>query len=486
MSARRPGAATRRGRTPVRDRGLERHLGEVAQDPGGVLPVIGIVEAGVRREPVDPLGRLGAPPCLHHVGQLERSPHRLADPPHPLRVGVDDLDRPELVERSLRGRPRLERPLQHEEEVARHVPRQPVVEHRHGDVLDRRVDPERQRRGRRRADDRRLADQAQQVRHVPASGPLDVVGVDRAPGDRGDRVLELRRLVEPVRMERHGQVAGVGVAQDRVDQLGVRPVVLVDLEPHGACLHERVEVALVRRPGARLHAEVDRPGLEPRHDPLHRERRLLEPGGDERGDAGRERGRQQLRIDGVDVRVDDAGRRDGAVGRVGLGVRAHDEVDAVADRRAPGPADARDPAVLDADVGLHDADDGVDNDRAGEHDVELRRPRRAVPLGHARAEVLRVAPQRLVAARGPVLLPRGSTGPCRPAGRGRRSSGRSGCAAPRPTGGSRPVLLVAAGAAVADEPDDASSRPAPSPPRPPTAGRGGSPAPPRGPGRAAG
>ena len=39
----------------------------------------------------------------------------------------------------------------------------------------------------------------------------------------------------------------------------------------------------------------------------------------------------------------------------------------------PGPADAGDPAVLDADVGLDDPDDRVDDDDAGDHRVELRR-----------------------------------------------------------------------------------------------------------------
>ena len=50
-----------------------------------------------------------------------------------------------------------------------------------------------------------------------------------------------------------------------------------------------------------------------------------------------------------------------------------DEVDAVADRRVARPPDAGDPPVLDPDVRLDDAEDGVDDERAGEHDVELRR-----------------------------------------------------------------------------------------------------------------
>ena len=60
-----------------------------------------------------------------------------------------------------------------------------------------------------------LADEAEQVRHVAAAAPLHVVGVDRPPGDRRDRVLELGRLVQPVGVERDGDVVGIGEPQRR-------------------------------------------------------------------------------------------------------------------------------------------------------------------------------------------------------------------------------------------------------------------------------
>ena len=129
----------------------------------------------------------------------------------------------------------------------------------------------------------------------PPPGPLHVVRVDRPPGDRGDRVLELGALVEPVGVEADRHVALVRVAQDAVDEVRVGAVVLVDLEPDGARLDQRVEVPLVERPRTGLHADVDRPRLHPGEDPLHRERRLLEARGDERRDAARQRGREQLR-----------------------------------------------------------------------------------------------------------------------------------------------------------------------------------------------
>ena len=77
----------------------------------------------------------------------------------------------------------------------------------------------------------RLADQSQEIGNVAAARALHVVGVDGPPGDGRDGVLELGRLVEPVGVERHGHVVTVGVAQRVIDDVRVRAVVLVDLEP---------------------------------------------------------------------------------------------------------------------------------------------------------------------------------------------------------------------------------------------------------------
>ena len=205
---------------------------------------------------------------------------------------------------------------------------------------------------------------------------------------------------------RQRQVARVDVAQHLVDQLRVRPVVLVDLEARA----RRSSTSASRWPSSIARAPACMPTLsgqrlEPGEHPLHRERRLLEARRDQRRDAGRRARAAAARGRSCGRGVSTApGRGDQPVRHVRLRVGADDEVDAVADRRAPGPADAGDPAVLDADVGLDDADDGVDDERAGEHDVELRRARS--PRSHwaiRRAEVLRVAPDRLVAAGGAVL-----------------------------------------------------------------------------------
>ena len=92
---------------------------------------------------------------------------------------------------------------------------------------------------------------------MAAPAALDVVGVDRPAGDRRHRVLELRGLLEPVGVEAQRQVARVDVPQDVIDELGVRAVVLVDLEPQRSGVDQRVQVAVLGRPRARLHPEFN-------------------------------------------------------------------------------------------------------------------------------------------------------------------------------------------------------------------------------------
>ena len=157
----------------------------------------------------------------------------------------------------------------------------------------------------------------------------------------------------------------------------------------------------------------------------------------------------------VDVAVDRARRRDQAVAHDRRGVRADRELDAVADRAVAGPSDADDPAVLDADVGLDDAEDRVDDERAGDDRVELRvGPGRSLGRSGAGASSRSPRSARRPAPGGPRRP--GPRGRCRPGGRGRRSSGRSGRGARPGRGGSSGRLD--ASPPVAAEPDEATVR----------------------------
>src|SRR2546421_10306550 len=106
----------------------------------------------------------------------------------------------------------------------------------------------------------------------------------------------------------------------------------------------------------------------------------------------------------MDGRVARAGSDEQAMTGDRPGPRADSQVDAVHDVRVAGPSDTHDAAVLDADVGLDDPDQGIDDDRATDHGVELALGRRAVVLAHPRPEVLRVAPENLIGRFGQVVF----------------------------------------------------------------------------------
>ena len=97
---------------------------------------------------------------------------------------------------------------------------------------------------------------------MATAGALDVVGVDGPTVDRGDRVRQLGRLVQAVGVQRDADIVRVRICQDAVDQLRVRAVVLVDLEPHGARAEQGVQGVVGGSAGVRLQPDVDRPVLE--------------------------------------------------------------------------------------------------------------------------------------------------------------------------------------------------------------------------------
>ncbi len=151
---------------------------------------------------------------------------------------------------------------------------------------------------------------------------------------------------------------------------------------------------------------------------------------DERGGAVRQRSVRLLRRDEVDVRVDAGGGEDQVVARDRIGGQAAFEpgCDAVHHLRVARLADGADAAVLDADVGLHDAEDRVDDGHVGDHEVRRAAPARdAVVHAHAFAQALAAAEDDLVARRRRAGRARSRrTGRCRRAGCGRRRWGRTG------------------------------------------------------------
>ena len=111
-------------RDPVRDRGLDRHLREVAQDARRVVAVVGVGEAGVGREARDAVrGRAGATPSSTWASWNVRrsvSPIR----PIPWESRVDDAIAPSSCSGPSAAIVRLAHALGDQRHVVRDRPRQ--------------------------------------------------------------------------------------------------------------------------------------------------------------------------------------------------------------------------------------------------------------------------------------------------------------------------------------------------------------------------
>ena len=115
----------------------------------------------------------------------------------------------------------------------------------------------------------------------------------------------------------------------------------------------------------------------------------------------------------MDMDVDGARRRDQPLAIAHRGAGGHDEprIDPVHDRRVAGLADADDLAVADAEIALHDAEHGIDDEDVAEQKIEgaLGRGdagRHADPV----AQGLAAAMQAFVAVDGVILLHDGDEG----------------------------------------------------------------------------
>ena len=86
---------------------------------------------------------------------------------------------------------------------------------------------------------------------------------------------------------------------------------------------------------------------------------------------------------------------------IDLGARADDDVDAGLDVGIAGLADGRDAAVLEADIGLHDAP-MVEDQRVGDDGVDGALGARDLALAHAVADDLAAAELHLLAVGGEV------------------------------------------------------------------------------------
>ena len=251
--------------------------------------------------------------------------------------------------------------------VLRQVVAQQVAGHGHVELLVEDVDRVGVGRVGRRRQAVRLAVAADDVRRVAAAGAFRVVHVDGAARDRRHRVLVEAGLVQRVGVNLHREVVLGRGAQAGVDGGRHGAVVLVNLDADDGAVEVLGDGCRVVGRAAAEEAEIDGPRLGclvhavgvPRPAAVDGEER---PHGaaDHGGESAGQRVVALLRRHPVDVDVDAARRHDQAAGRVVGGVGAADEVGVHPVLRVgvAGLADTRNLAVLDADVGLHQASTG--------------------------------------------------------------------------------------------------------------------------------
>ena len=193
---------------------------------------------------------------LHLPGHGEGAAYGLARAPHALRVGGGDADRAQVVQHVLGAHRPGPDPVAGHRGVAGQVGLEVVDGDDHPVVLGDRVPAERQGGVGGGADDVRHARHLQHVRYVPAAAALDVEGVDGAPVEHAQGVLDGQALVQPVAVQGDLDVVLLGDPQRGVERAGVGAHVLVHLEAGRAALGERLDQRRRRRrtnrgPGSR-------------------------------------------------------------------------------------------------------------------------------------------------------------------------------------------------------------------------------------------
>ncbi len=253
---------------------------------------------------------------------------------------------------------------------------------------------------------------------MAAAGTLGVVGVDRAAVHGGDGVFDVAALVERVGVDGHLHVVAVGDVERRTDRCRGRSPVFVYLESADARFDLFFERLGHRTVALAQHADVYRNAFERFEHalgvPFARSdgRAVGAVGGadaaaEEGGDAVAQRGIGLLRRDEVHVAVDAGRRQNQMLARYGIGRGAGYQVGvhAVHGVGVSRLADAGDQTVLDAHVGLHNAEYGVDDRHVGNDDVErpfLRGHRVGQP--HAVAQGFAAAVDDFIAVFAEVLL----------------------------------------------------------------------------------
>eukprot|EP00968_Pinguiococcus_pyrenoidosus_P018363 scaffold1896_cov262-Pinguiococcus_pyrenoidosus.AAC.3 len=195
----------------------------------GHAEVVTAVASGVFRE---------RPPLeLHLVRGLPRAGHDLPDSAHRLRVARDDRDRSDVVQYILCGDGLPSDARLGERDVLGDVAREMVAHHQHVEVLINRIGRVRPGRVRAARNHIRLAAHRDDVWGMAAPGPFAVVGVQRAPFEGCDRVLDVSALVQGVCVNGHLHVHVIRDSQAGIDRCRRRAPIFVQLEANSTSFH---------------------------------------------------------------------------------------------------------------------------------------------------------------------------------------------------------------------------------------------------------
>ena len=252
------------------------------------------------------------------------------------------------------------------------------------------------------------------IGRVAAAGAFGVERMNGAALERLDGVLDEAALVQRVGVDHHLHVVFLRHRQAAVDRRRRGAPVLVQLERTGAGLDHFLQRRRARGIALAGKTEIDRKRIRR----LDHAAEMPGPGragggvgagrragaaAEHRGDAGHQRLVDLLRADEMDVGVEAAGGEDFSLAGDDLGAGADDDGDAGLDVGIAGLADGGDAAVLDADVGLHDAP-VVEDQRIGDDGVDRALLVGDLRLAHAVADHLAAAELHLLAIDGEILL----------------------------------------------------------------------------------
>ena len=350
---------------------------------------------------------------FHLVRCLPGARDHLADAPHCLRVRRDHRKSAEVMKDILCSNSFTANPGLGEGNILGDARIEMMAHHEHIQMFIYGVDGVGPRRVRRRRQDIGLSARLDDVRCVAAPRTLGVVGVDRAPLHRGQRLLDETGLVERVRVNRHLHVHFIGDTEAAVDGGRCRAPVLVQFESDGArsnlltqrarqaCIALSEEPEIHREFVCRLQHAVDIPGARRTGGCIcagRGPRATAEHG----GDTGHQRLFHLLRADEVNMRIDAAGCQNLPLPGDRLGTGTDEDIDAFLRIRITGLADTRNTPVLDADVGLDDTPVIEDQGIGDDHIDDIRRFKLALP--HAITNHLAAAEFHLVAINRVILL----------------------------------------------------------------------------------